>query len=83
MGKKGRRPCPRALYDECPIPRELCREGFERSGQWTCLELLRDFEAFVFGDSGGGEGPSAEGTPPEGEGVTSLEELIRVLEGRG
>ena len=81
MGKKGRRPCPRALYDGCPIPRELCQGEFERSGEWNCLELLRDFEWFVFGGPEGGE-TDDDDAPPGPEGLASLEELMRVLEGR-
>jgi len=48
MGKE-RRPCPRGLEDNCPIPRELCYEEFARSGRWNCEKLLREFEWFVFG----------------------------------
>ena len=38
MGKK-RRPCPRGLYDGCPIPRELCSEDYARTGEWHCLKF--------------------------------------------
>ena len=81
MGEKRPRPCPRGLYHGCPIPRELCREGFQRSGAWNCLELLRDFEWFVFSDRGEATGTGNEASPAA-EGVASLEELIRVLEDR-
>jgi len=45
-----RRPCPRGLEDECPIPRELCWEAYEQAGTWQCERLLEDFEWFVFGE---------------------------------
>jgi hypothetical protein len=73
---RARRPCPRGLYDGCPIPRELCTEGRERTGEWHCLKLLSEFEGFVFG---------RVGSPPEhaeaAEGIASLEDLLRTLEG--
>ena len=46
---KKRRPCPRELEDDCPIPRELCLEAYKQSGTWQCERLLDDFEWFVFG----------------------------------
>lgn len=76
---KAKRPCPRGLYDGCPIPRELCTEDHEKTGQWHCLKFLREFERFVFG-SGHEEEPLEEDAYVETE-VTTLEELMRVLEG--
>lgn len=76
MAKK-RRPCPRGLYDGCPIPRELCREDYEKTGQWHCLKLLKEFEWFVFG-SGEEELQGAEGNEEQ---IVSMDELMRVLEG--
>ena len=73
MAKK-RRPCPRGLYDGCPIPRELCTEDHERTGTWHCLKFLREFEWFVFG-------ADEEEEAPEGEEIVSLDELMRVIEG--
>ncbi len=73
MGKK-RRPCPRGLYDGCPIPRELCTEDFERTGVWHCLTFLRDFERFVFGVE------EEDEAVEEGEGIVTLEGLMRALE---
>ena len=75
MAKK-RRPCPRGLYDGCPIPRELCTEDYKRTGEWHCLELLRDFEGLVFGTE---KEESVEEQEPAGEGIVSLEDLMRVL----
>jgi hypothetical protein len=75
MAKRRRRPCPRGLFDGCPIPRELCTEDYDRTGEWHCLELLKDFEAFIFPseeDEAGAE--EAEG------GITTLEDLVRALE---
>ncbi len=78
---KKRRPCPRGLYDGCPIPRELCSEDHMRTGQWHCLKFLREFEWFVFGTE------EKDGTPAPlvaaaEEEIVSLEDLMRVLEGR-
>lgn len=77
MAKK-RRPCPRGLYDGCPIPRELCTEDFERSGQWHCLKFLKEFEWFVFGT---GEIETHVSGGEQGEKIVSMDELMRVLEG--
>ena len=76
MGKH-RRPCPRGLYDGCPIPRELCKEDFERTGVWHCLTFLGDFERFVFGAEDGME----DELGGEEEKIVTLEDLIQVLEG--
>ena len=76
MAKRKRRPCPRGLYNGCPIPRELCTEGYRRTGEWHCIDFLRDFEQFLFG---GDEEAADEGQAPEGESVT-LEQLMRALE---
>lgn len=76
MGKT-RRPCPRGLYDGCPIPRELCTEDFERTGAWHCLKFLREFEHFVFGAEAGVADGAHEG---EGE-IATLEALRQTLEG--
>jgi hypothetical protein len=81
MAKK-RRPCPRGLYDGCPIPRELCSEDSKRTGQWHCLKFLREFEWFVFGT--GEEEPENHTTESDvlaGEEIVSLEDLMRVIEG--
>ncbi len=78
MGKK-RRPCPRGLYDGCPIPRELCSEDYARTGQWHCLKFLREFEWFVFGTSG--EDAAPQSLARSEEEIVSLEDLMRVLEG--
>lgn len=48
--RKERRPCPRGLEDDCPIPRELCWEAYAQAGTWQCERLLDDFEWFVFGE---------------------------------
>ena len=79
MAKK-RRPCPRSLYDGCPIPRELCVEDHARTGQWHCLKFLREFEWFVFGIEEEDAAPDAlkEGAMAERE-IASLEDLMRVL----
>ena len=61
--EKKRRPCPRGLEDNCPIPRELCYEELARSGDWNCEKLLREFERFVFGD------PENEDTERERENI--------------
>jgi hypothetical protein len=74
MAKK-KRPCPRGLYDGCPIPRELCGDDFERTGKWHCLRFLKDLEWFVFED----DAPEHSDTE-QSEGVTSMEELMRILE---
>ncbi len=74
---KKRRPCPRGLYDGCPIPRELCSEDRARTGQWHCLKFLREFEWFAFGT----EEEDAAPEPLAGEEIVSLEDLMRVLDG--
>ena len=79
MARK-RRPCPRGLYDDCPIPRELCTEDFEKTGSWHCLDLLGEFEAMIFGAEEDSYGQSADESGMEGE-IVSLEELIKALEG--
>ena len=73
MGK--RRPCPRGLYDGCPIPRELCSSDHARTGSWHCLDLLKDFEQFLFAD---GDEKDVEEVQ-SGE-ATTLEELMAALE---
>ncbi len=73
---KKRRPCPRGLYDGCPIPRELCSEDHARTGQWHCLAFLREFEWFVFGTAEEDVAPIAT----KGE-IVSLANLLCVLEG--
>ncbi len=75
---KVRRPCPRELYDGCPIPRELCSEDYEKTVQWHCLKLLKEMEMFLFGspEEDGPEYP--ENYDDSGE-VTTLEDLMRVL----
>ena len=78
MAKRKRRPCPRGLYDGCPIPRELCTGDYERTGVWHCLEFLRDFEWFLFET----EGVEEQAGGGEGE-IESLEELMRALEEDG
>lgn len=74
MAKK-KRPCPRGLYNGCPIPRELCTEDYERTGSWHCLQFLKDLEWFVFEDDA-----NEDRDVEQAEGVTSMEELIRILE---
>ena len=75
---KVRRPCPRGLYDGCPIPRELCTEDHEKTGKWHCLAFLNELEFFLFGRPEEKEsdafGESAE--------IDNMEELLRVLEGK-
>jgi hypothetical protein len=75
MGKRKRRPCPRGLYDGCPIPRELCSSDHARTGNWHCLDLLKDFEQFLSTDD---DEVEAEGVP-SGE-VPTLEDLMAALE---
>lgn len=74
-GRKGR-PCPRGLYDGCPIPRELCTEDFARTGSWHCLDLIKDFESYIF--------PTAEEEQFEqgttGSEIESLEDLLLLLQ---
>lgn len=77
MAKK-RRPCPRGLYDGCPIPRELCTEDFQRSGEWHCLKFLKEFEWFVFGSS---QSDQTDTDVTSESGIVSMEDLMRVLEG--
>lgn len=76
---KQRRPCPRGLFDGCPIPRELCTEYHEKTGTWHCLKFLKDLEMFLFGSDEPEPEPMAEGWDESGE-VTTLEDLMRVLE---
>ena len=75
---KARRPCPRGLFDGCPIPRELCTEDYEKTGEWHCLKFLNDLDFFIFGSA---EVEQSEEPEPylEGEQVVSLEDLMRVL----
>jgi hypothetical protein len=79
MAKK-RRPCPRGLYDGCPIPRELCSEDFDRTGHWHCIQFLKEFEWFVFGS---GEDDPAEGDTDvfQGRKIVSMEDLMAVVNG--
>ena len=79
---KTRRPCPRGLYDGCPIPRELCTEDHEKTGQWHCLKFLKDLEFFLFGkdEEEQEEQEVYQETYHETE-VATLEDLMRVLEG--
>ena len=79
MAKK-RRPCPRGLHDGCPIPRELCSEDYERTGQWHCQKFLREFEWFVFG-TGEDDAEQMSMGSDTGEEIVSLEDLMRVIEG--
>ena len=77
MAKRKARPCPRELYNRCPIPRERCTEDHERTGTWHCLTFLREFEWFLF------DTPEEAADEPDaavGE-VITLEDLMRVLEG--
>ena len=79
---KKRRPCPRGLYDGCPIPRELCSEDHEKTGEWHCLKFLKDLEFFVFGSDDVEDEPATyQETYHETE-VATLEDLMRVLEGK-
>lgn len=77
---KVRRPCPRGLYDGCPIPRELCTEDHEKTGQWHCMKFLKDLEFFVFESEDEETVGGLQENFQETE-VTTLEELMRVLEG--
>ena len=79
MGKK-RRPCPRGLYDGCPIPRELCGEDFEATGRWHCMKFLADFEWCVFG-SEAEDTSQARANAKQGDQIVSMEDLMQVLEG--
>ena len=79
MARK-RRPCPRKLYDGCPIPRELCTEDFEKTGSWHCIEFLHEFERMVFGIEEAESAKNPEEAGIEGE-IVSLEELLKALEG--
>ena len=72
---KVRRPCPRGLYDGCPIPRELCSEDYEKTGQWRCLNFLKDLEFFLFGRDEADQDPSE---PDESGEITTLADLLRV-----
>jgi len=68
-----KRPCPRGSYDGCPIPRELCTADYAKTGEWHCLDHLKDFERFVFStDEEGDEEGAAE--------VVSMEDLLRLLQ---
>ena len=81
MAKK-RRPCPRGLHDGCPIPRELCSEDYECTGQWHCLKFLREFEWFVFGTGEDDAAPQAlDADVVTSEEIVSLEDLMRVIKG--
>jgi len=64
------RPCPRGLFDGCPIPRELCTEDFERSGTWHGLSFLHELVWFVF--------PAEEAETKAGK-VSGLADLLRTL----
>ena len=75
MTRRSRRPCPRGLYDGCPIPRWLCADDLARTGEWRCLERLREFEAFIFPAD-----EDADSDDSTGDAV-SLDDLMRVLEG--
>ena len=78
---KARRPCPRGLFNGCPIPRELCTEDYERTGEWHCMKFLNDLDFFLFGSD---EEEVQEQEPHlEGEQVVTLEDLMRVLGGEG
>ena len=70
------RPCPRKLYDQCPIPRELCSEDYERTKVWHCLEFLRDLESFLFTDEAKDDGQGLE----EGSEVRTVAGLMQSLE---
>lgn len=72
---KARRPCPRGLFDGCPIPRELCTEDHEATGRWHCTEFLKDLEFFIFGNSE----EEQHDVVSESEEVVTLEDLMRVL----
>jgi len=72
MHRPARRPCPRGLYDGCPIPRELCADDLVQAGEWRCLERLEDFEGFVF--------PAEADTEGDAGAAVSLDDLLRVLE---
>lgn len=74
---KVRRPCPRGLFDGCPIPREMCTEDYAKTKKWHCLAFLKDLEFFLFG---GPEGEESEDFLEGGE-VASMDELLRTLEG--
>jgi hypothetical protein len=73
---KVRRPCPRGLYNGCPIPRELCTEDHEATGKWHCLKFLNDLDFFLFGRL---EEDEDHDFVKESEDVVSLEDLMRVL----
>ena len=75
--KRKRRPCPRGLYNGCPIPRELCTGGHARTGRWPCLDLLAELEWFVF--EGEASDRSQEAEPLEAAGVETLEDLMAAL----
>jgi hypothetical protein len=78
---KVRRPCPRGLYDGCPIPRELCTEDHEKTGQWHCLKFLKDLEFFVFGNADQDDVREPIQENYQETEVTTLEDLLKVLEG--
>lgn len=79
---KQRRPCPRGLYEGCPIPRELCTEDHVQTGVWHCLRFLKDLEGFLFETEEDSERTEFGCLPvdPADEEVTSLEQLLRILE---
>ena len=53
----------------------MCTEDYERTGSWHCLQFLKDLEWFVFEDDA-----NEDRDVEQAEGVTSMEELIRILE---
>jgi hypothetical protein len=73
---KVKRPCPRGLYNGCPIPRELCTEDHEATGKWNCLKFLNDLDFFLFGRA---DEEEDHDFVKESEDVVSLEDLMRVL----
>ncbi|MCZ6632913.1 MAG: hypothetical protein O7G87_05865 [bacterium] len=77
MPKKPR-PCPRGLYDGCPIPRELCSKDYERTKKWHCMKFLKEFEWFVFGTDEEDKATEAPGMFAEDD-IVSMEDLMRVL----
>ena len=79
---RARRPCPRGLFDGCPIPRELCTEDHEKTGEWHCLRFLKDLDFFVFGSDEADATDGHHERYQETE-VATLEDLMRVLEGDG
>lgn len=74
---KVRRPCPRGLYDGCPIPREMCTSDYEKTGKWHCIKFLKDLEFFLFGRP---ETEEPDAFEQSGE-VANMADLMRILEG--